>query len=51
MRLDQPNSVCWDEGHFGKHANWYLNRTFFFDLHPPLGKTSAILANNGLVNY
>lgn len=37
-KLDQPDHVCWDETHFGKFGGYYINRTFFFDVHPPLGK-------------
>ncbi|XP_030754503.1 protein O-mannosyl-transferase 2 isoform X2 [Sitophilus oryzae] len=37
-KIQEPDHICWDETHFGKMGSWYINRTFFFDVHPPLGK-------------
>ncbi|XP_013407904.1 protein O-mannosyl-transferase 2 [Lingula anatina] len=37
-KIELPRHICWDETHFGKMGSYYINRTFFFDVHPPLGK-------------
>jgi len=42
-KVEEPNHVCWDETHFGKMGSWYINRTFFFDVHPPLGKVYYLI--------
>nr|XP_002131741.1 protein O-mannosyl-transferase 2-like isoform X2 [Ciona intestinalis] len=47
-RIEFPNYVTWDETHFGKMAGLYMNRTFFFDVHPPLGK--MIIAFTGYLS-
>ncbi|KAL1921677.1 uncharacterized protein VTP21DRAFT_10319 [Calcarisporiella thermophila] len=46
-RIDQPSQVVFDEVHFGKFASYYLQRTYFFDVHPPLAK--LMLAAMGYV--
>lgn len=45
-KIEEPDHVCWDETHFGKMGSWYINRTFFFDVHPPLGKMLIGLAGH-----
>ncbi|KAG7661364.1 PMT4 [[Candida] subhashii] len=37
-KLGTPSQVVFDEVHFGKFASYYLEGTYFFDLHPPFAK-------------
>ncbi|ANB13845.1 Pmt4p [Sugiyamaella lignohabitans] len=36
--INDPKEVVFDEVHFGKFASYYLEGTYFFDLHPPFAK-------------
>jgi dolichyl-phosphate-mannose-protein mannosyltransferase len=37
-RIKWPPECVFDEVHFASFAHHYLNRTYFFDIHPPLAK-------------
>ena len=37
-RFEYPDSVIFDEVYFGNFTNWYIKQSYFFDIHPPLGK-------------
>ena len=36
--LHLPSTPVYDETHVGRFLNWYHERRFFFDVHPPLAK-------------
>ncbi|KAJ2923792.1 hypothetical protein H1R20_g13298, partial [Candolleomyces eurysporus] len=44
FRLSKPNSVVFDEVHFGKFASKYIKTQYYVDVHPPLAKLLLTLA-------
>ncbi|KIM22442.1 glycosyltransferase family 39 protein, partial [Serendipita vermifera MAFF 305830] len=45
FRLGKPNSVVFDEVHFGKFAAKYIRTRYYVDVHPPLAKLLLTLAS------
>ena len=37
-KLHFPPAILFDEVHFVSMAQWYVKRSYFFDIHPPLAK-------------
>ncbi|EMD38940.1 glycosyltransferase family 39 protein [Gelatoporia subvermispora B] len=37
-KINHPDEVVFDEVHFGKFASHYIQRQYYFDVHPPLAK-------------
>ena len=50
LRLPLYPPIATDESHFGKFTGWYSTRSYYFDIHPPLGKLT-LWAVGKLVGY
>ncbi|KAJ2006422.1 Protein O-mannosyltransferase 2 [Coemansia thaxteri] len=55
-RIGRRANVTWDEAHHGKFGAYYINGTFYHDVHPPLAKmlvglAEAIAGHNGTFTF
>ncbi|KAJ2825898.1 Protein O-mannosyltransferase 2 [Coemansia erecta] len=55
-RIGRANGPKWDEAHFGKFGAYYINGTFYHDVHPPLAKmlvalAEAVAGHNGTFDF
>ncbi|PVU93776.1 hypothetical protein BB559_003168 [Furculomyces boomerangus] len=55
-QIGKRSSVTWDESHFGKFGAFYINHTFYHDVHPPLAKmlvslAEAVAGHNGTFEF
>ncbi|PIA12822.1 PMT-domain-containing protein [Coemansia reversa NRRL 1564] len=55
-RVGRRTIVSWDETHFGKFGAFYINGTFYHDVHPPLAKmlvglSEFVSGHNGSFMY
>ncbi|OMJ28049.1 Dolichyl-phosphate-mannose-protein mannosyltransferase 2 [Smittium culicis] len=45
-QIGKLGKVTWDESHFGKFGAFYINHTYYHDVHPPLAKMLIGLAEH-----
>jgi dolichyl-phosphate-mannose-protein mannosyltransferase len=44
-RIEEPRAIVFDELHFGKFLKAYWTGSYYFDIHPPLGKLILFLVS------